>query len=54
MSLIDPAVYLLNKIYVRFMIVDTEQSYYKKVIFSPENRMKTIYVYVLEFMLTLA
>ena len=46
LSLIYPAVYLLNKDLC-------DQSYAKKVIFFPEKRMQGIFVYVLEYILTL-
>ena len=45
--------YLLNKIYVRLAIVNTARELCQKGDFSPEKRMKGIFVYVLEFMLTL-
>ena len=50
MSIINPAVCLLNKIYVSKAIVDTAPGCF----FLLKNRMKGIFVYVLEFMLTLA
>ena len=55
LPLINPAVYLLNKIFVSRVIGGTapeRQSYAKNVIFFLKKRMKEICAYVLEFRLT--
>ena len=54
LSLINPAVYLLNKFFVGWMIEATAPELYQKCDFFLRKRMKEIVAYVLEFMLTLA
>ena len=51
MSLVNPAVYLLNKIYVGWVIFDTGPELYQKNFFM-KKRMNGILANVMEFMLT--
>ena len=54
LSLIYPAVYLLNKDLCELSVGSKQHlSYAKQMIFCPEKRMEGIFVYVLEYILTL-
>ena len=50
LSLINPAVYLLNKMFVGLVIVTTVPELRKKCDFFLKKRMKEIFAYVLGFM----